>query len=452
MINQEPLQGRSYDQPASGIETQATALYSHLLSRGFAAAYSYIFSIPHKRRAWIGLSPDTLIRLYGNKVVKERDGKLMSYVLGDGNPFDVVQQLLEGSENYFYLASSDLARGISDPDLPLFIFVQPGAEIVVSEKNAPAILANCARLEESLAAALSRYSPSAVPSDIRIPDEQAPISQWHHESDSRFLKRLENAVSYLEGKAGKLIVTRGYHRKIAPRRNALRLYEIYSQYEPRCAASHFFNLGNGTYSLGCSPENIFELDRGTISVDVIASTRGVVSQHDRDERLKQQLLTDPKEEREHILYMNRCRQRLQDLCEDNTVTVEARKQVKEFRRVRHLYSLLSGRIKSSPPLTEFDLIKDSFPPLVSYPETLIPHSDPMTEPNRFYGGLIGRTSENRTCSDAFLNIRSILIKGEDIHTQGGVGIISGANPKEELLEVSNKLRCLMEAVYHWENE
>ena len=76
----------------------------------------------------------------------------------------------------------------------------------------------------------------------------------------------------------------------------------------------------------------------------------------------------------------------------------------------------------------------------------------MTEPNRFYGGLIARTSENRTCSDAFLNIRSILIKGEDIRTQGGVGIISGANPKEELLEVSNKLRCLMEAVYHWENE
>ena len=90
--------------------------------------------------------------------------------------------------------------------------------------------------------------------------------------------------------------------------------------------------------------------------------------------------------------------------------------------------------------------------MVSYPETLISHSDPMTQPNRFYGGLIGRTSENRTCSDAFLNIRSILIKGEDIHTQGGVGIISGANQKEELLEVSNKLRCLMEAVYHWENE
>jgi len=72
----------------------------------------------------------------------------------------------------------------------------------------------------------------------------------------------------------------------------------------------------------------------------------------------------------------------------------------------------------------FDLLKGSSPALSTYPEELIPVADDGVTPTKFYGGVVGRV---------------------------GAGFTESRSD-QELIEVKNKLRCVMEAEALWESE
>jgi len=57
--------------------------------------------------------------------------------------------------------------------------------------------------------------------------------------------------------------------------------------------------------------------------------------------------------------------------------------------------------------------------------------------------------DNASC---FLNIRAALLSDSQAFTQGGVGVIKDSQAESELLEVQNKLACLMEAFDLWQGQ
>jgi len=142
--------------------------------------------------------------------------------------------------------------------------------------------------------------------------------------------------------------------------------------------------------------------------------------------------------------------RLTNLCQPGTAKVDQSLGVRTLKRVRHLHSRLSGRLR--PDLDLIDLLEESFPPLSSYPDELIPLADPGLEPTRFYGGIVGRAGPGWNEISCFLNLRSALLQNQTLYTQGGVGVISESKPRQEMLEVANKLSSLLEAVSTWESE
>ena len=125
-------------------------------------------------------------------------------------------------------------------------------------------------------------------------------------------------------------------------------------------------------------------------------------------------------------------------------------EIRQFRHVRHLYSHLYGELLDG--INFFDLLTGSSPALCIYPEELIPVADDGLNTTKFYGGLVGRTGSKFSDTAVFFNIRSLLLTDDKFTPMGGHGVVRESKPEQELIEVKNKLRCVMEAEALWEGE
>ncbi|KJS09217.1 MAG: hypothetical protein VR73_03010 [Gammaproteobacteria bacterium BRH_c0] len=279
-----------------------------------------------------------------------------------------------------------------------------------------------------------------------IHPESVSSSHWDSQSDDQFVKRLHDGISLLAQYEGKLIVSRGYQKKA--RGDLFKFFEIFAGREPTSACSHYIKISENIQSVGCSPENVFELEDRRLVFDVVASTRGISPDPEKDRRWIEELKSDPKEIREHMMAFNRYQARMESLVEKNSLSIDQFQDVLEMGMVRHLHSKLSGDLRSD--LNWVSLLKDSFPPLTSYPAELAERMQDNPEPNRYYGGVVGRVAPNAKTVGAYLNIRALLSCDETLYTQGGVGVIAESSAEKELLEVKNKLRGLMTAVDIWQ--
>jgi anthranilate/para-aminobenzoate synthase component I len=261
---------------------------------------------------------------------------------------------------------------------------------------------------------------------------------------------LEQAVAVLQKQPGKMILMRPFERRPDALGDPFRLFEIYAGSEPQCAAAHYFVRPDGMVSIGCTPENIFELDGREVLFDVVAATRGVVADPARDRQWARELETDPKEIREHEMALARYRARLDALCVPGSVRLELHRDVRQLAAVRHLYSRLRGTLRRAT--TYHELMADSYPPLESYPKELIALADTVRAPLRYYGGMVGRVEAGGRAARCYLNLRTVLIKDGGLFLCGGVGVIAESVPHLELIEVNNKLRALAQAIAAWETE
>lgn len=411
----------------------------------------YCFHVPERDVAWVGAWPERVLT-YGSEGFDMRTPTQHVRLPDGGDPFAVLRRELDSSRPCFFMVSLDLRRAARDPALPLLSFIQPSMELKFSRMRGRAV-----SMIDAASPALERQVGEllAEPQDhctkgVRHGSNVHATFPWRTEGDGPFLRRLEEAVRVLGTTPGKMIISRSYHKEMRPGLDPFRLFEIYAASEPHAAASHCLALDQSTFSLGCSPENVFELEQGRLAFDVIAATRGRSDDPEKDQRWLSELQQDDKERTEHLMAFDRYRQRLEKLCQAGSATIEKSMDVRTLKRVRHLYSRVSGMLR--PDLDFIDLLEESFPPLSSYPDELIPLADPGLEPMRYYGGIVGRAGPGLNETSCFLNLRSVLIQDGVIHTQGGVGVIRESKPRQELLEVMNKLRSLMEAVDAWENE
>lgn len=407
--------------------------------------WAYLLHAPGTGDCWLGLGAHRVVHYTGEHFEILANGKKTLQPAG-ADIFRDLRHLLDPAQPCFFLVSLDIKRPARDPALPLMSFVQPGIEIRLGD-SAPAMLAAEPAMKEIAGALLAQSAAS--PSLAKTAPGGARATPWLGEDDEHFLGRLGRAVETLQSIHGKMIITRTYHKPAPSKADAFRLFEIYSAFESNAAACHYASLGD-VHSLGCSPENVFEMNGSQLAFDVVASTRGISTDPAQDARWLHELLTDPKERKEHSMALERYQKRMERLCQPGSVRLERHMDVRTLRHVRHLFSRVSGTLKAD--LDCFDMLHDSFPPLSSYPDELIPLADPGTEPTRYYGGMVGHLGAGGQDACCYLNLRAALVQNGELYTQGGVGVIRESIPRQELLEVANKLRSLKEAVSAWENE
>lgn len=209
---------------------------------------------------------------------------------------------------------------------------------------------------------------------------------------------------------------------------------------------YLFFFDYGDYKLiGSSPEAQLIIKNATAVMHPIAGTFRRTGDDETDQQKAAELLTDAKENAEHIMLVDLARNDLSTVC--NGVQVSRFRQIQYYSHVIHLVSEVTGQV---PPATNpFLVLFKTFPAgtLSGAPKykamQLIDAFEPT--PRSFYAGAIGFVGFNGSCNHAIM-IRTILSKNNTLVYQAGAGVVAASNPESELHEVNHKLNALKTAI------
>jgi anthranilate synthase component 1 len=199
--------------------------------------------------------------------------------------------------------------------------------------------------------------------------------------------------------------------------------------------------------IGSSPEVLVRLEDDQACVRPIAGTRPRGRDSAEDEALAAELLADEKELAEHVMLVDLGRNDLGRSCEIGTVKVTDFMRVEKYSHVMHMTSNVVGKLNGG--MDQFDLFEAAFPAgtLTGAPKIRAMQLIEEIEKTRRgpYGGAVGYFSLSGDM-DWCINIRTIIMKGQDYYMQAGAGIVADSVPENEYLETNNKLAALLKAV------
>ncbi len=211
---------------------------------------------------------------------------------------------------------------------------------------------------------------------------------------------------------------------------------------------YLFFYDYGDYKLmGSSPESQIILQNGQAIMHPIAGTFRRTGDDVTDRELADKLLTDAKENAEHVMLVDLARNDLSRTCDE--VSVVRYRDIQFYSHVIHLVSEVRGKLR--PGYNPFELLATTFPAgtLSGAPKfkamELIDHNEPTAR--SFYGGCIGFMGFDGSCVHAIM-IRSLLSRNNTLTYQAGAGVVAASKPESELQEVNNKLGALKSAILY----
>lgn len=223
-------------------------------------------------------------------------------------------------------------------------------------------------------------------------------------------------------------------------------FNVYRALRSINPSPYLFFFDYGDYKLmGSSPESQLIINNGKAVVHPIAGTYKRSGDDELDQQETERLLSDEKENAEHVMLVDLARNDLSRICDQ--VEVAHYKQVQYFSHVIHLVSEVVGRVpKDTNPFT---LLAKSFPAgtLSGAPKIramqLIDDFEPTAR--SYYGGALGFMGFNGSCNHAIM-IRTLLSRNNTLTYQAGAGVVAASQPASELQEVNNKLGALKKAI------
>ena len=204
-------------------------------------------------------------------------------------------------------------------------------------------------------------------------------------------------------------------------------------------AFHYcFQIESHHAFLGISPELLYRRSGRKIESEAIAGTRPRGLTNEDDQRLASELCNSEKEQREHLMVLERMERLLKKFCK-KTERLSYLDPL-QLRHVQHLQSKIHGYLL--PRISDYDLLPVFHPtPAVSGtpdPEalTLIRKLEPFDR--GWYAGPVGWISRRQ--AEFAVGIRSGLLCGRILKIYTGAGIVDGSVPDEEWREIEFKLQ------------
>ncbi|NWF95623.1 MAG: anthranilate synthase component I family protein [Candidatus Thorarchaeota archaeon] len=225
----------------------------------------------------------------------------------------------------------------------------------------------------------------------------------------------------------------------------MRLYQVLRETNP---SPYMFLLDfEDVCLIGSSPEMLVQLRRGELLTRPIAGTRPRSDDVEEDERLKIEMLLDPKERAEHIMLVDLHRNDLGRVSEYGSVVVDHLMEVEKFSHVQHIVSGVRGRLRKDCDL--FDALRASLPAgtVSGAPKIRAMEIIDELEPVRRgpYAGAVGYFDLNGDM-DFAINIRSMVIKNSTVYIQAGAGVVADSIPSREYDETEQKMAVLIKAL------
>lgn len=223
-------------------------------------------------------------------------------------------------------------------------------------------------------------------------------------------------------------------------------FEVYRRLRSINPSPYAFFFDLGEFKLfGSSPEAQIVVEKGKATIHPIAGTFRRSGDDERDAQIARELLSDQKENSEHVMLVDLARNDLSRYCDE--VEVERFKEVQYFSHVVHLVSNVSGKIKEGHH--GLDVFASTFPAgtLSGAPKIkamkLIDEIE--STPRGYYGGAIGFINFFGDTNHAIM-IRTFMSRHNKLRFQAGAGVVAESVPENERDEVFNKTAALSEAL------
>ena len=232
------------------------------------------------------------------------------------------------------------------------------------------------------------------------------------------------------------------------RRASASPFSIYRALRRINPSPYMYYLDFGEVSLaGASPEMLVRVEGDRIRTRPIAGTRPRGRDEDRDLRLEQDLLADPKERAEHVMLVDLGRNDLGRVSRAGSVEVTRFMTVERFSHVMHLVSEVTGRLR--PGQDAFDGLLACFPagtvsgaPKVRAMEIIEELETTRRGP---YAGAVGYIDYSGNL-DSCITIRTTVMARGVAHVQAGAGIVADSIPEREHRECVSKAGALIDAI------
>ena len=426
------------------------------------------------RYSFIGLSANTLLRSYGEKVEIVRNGEIIETY--QGNPLDFIAEFQSrfkvalrpgmprfcgGLAGYFgydavrhvekRLAHSAPKDDLGLPEIQLLVTEELAVIDNVSGKLYLIVYADPTQAEAWSKArqrlkdlrAMLRRSVDAPVTSASVRTES--IRDFAKED---YLKAVEKAKEYIM--AGDLMQVQVGQRIKKPYVDSpLSLYRALRSLNPS-PYMYFYNFGD-MQIIGASPEILVRnesLNDGSRKVTIrpLAGTRPRGATPERDAELAKELLADPKEIAEHVMLIDLARNDIGRIATTGSVKVTDQMVIEKYSHVQHIVSNVEGTLQ--PQLSNLDVLKATFPagtlsgaPKVRAME-LIDELEPVKR--GIYGGACGYLSFGGEM-DLAIAIRTGVLKDGMLYVQAAAGVVADSVPEMEWQETENKARAVLRA-------
>ncbi|BCK54654.1 salicylate synthase [Nocardia wallacei] len=312
------------------------------------------------------------------------------------------------------------------PDDVLAHFMVPGVELEITET------------------AVVTHSVGA-PFDLDLPDAAAwastptPTAVPVDAVDSDYLRRVRLALDRIhDGEFDKVIMSRRVELPFAVDMPAT-YAAIRRMNTP--ARSFLLDLG-GWQAAGVSPETVLEADgTGLVTTQPLAGTRARTGDAARDEGLRRDLLSDPKEIYEHATSVRLAYTELDGI--GSATRVGEFLTVKERGSVQHLASRVETLLRADR--TCWDALAAVYPAITAsgIPKAAACAAIGDLEPGTrgLYSGAVVRADSTGNL-DAALVLRAVYQRDGRSWLRAGAGVVTGSTPEREHEETCEKLACV----------
>lgn len=217
--------------------------------------------------------------------------------------------------------------------------------------------------------------------------------------------------------------------------------EVYRRLRARCASPYMYlAFIGGRCLVGASPESFITVRDGVISMRPLAGTAPRGETAEDDEFLCEQLLSDPKENAEHIMLVDLCRNDLSRICKSDSLKVEELMTVERHSHVMHLVSHVCA--ESQENVDVYDQIQATFPagtmsgaPKIRAMEII---ADIETTRRNAYAGAVGIIDFDGH-ADLALCIRTAIFDGHEYTIRASAGVVADSDPSREWKETLHKM-------------
>ena len=426
------------------------------------------------RYTFLGSSPSTVVRSRGNIVEVLTEGRETQHLLTE-DPLTVVRDILaryspvqiEGLPRFFGGAVGyfgyDMVRHFErlPTDKPAVIgawdslFVITDTIVIFDTMAQKIKVVSNAHLEEGVspeaAYAKATAKIEALIRQLRSPlPPTAPTVATHPVSFASNITREQFEQAVLSAKeyvrAGDIIqvvLSQRFSGDVSV--DPFDIYRVLRTLNP--SPYMFFLRCDDTLVVGASPEVMVRKEGDRVELRPIAGTRPRGKTPEEDEKLKQELLADPKERAEHVMLVDLGRNDLGRVCRTGTVKVSELMVVERYSHVMHIVSNVCGELNRG--MDAFDLVRATFPAgtLSGAPKVRAMQIIDELEPVRreIYGGAVGYVSFSGNM-DLAIAIRTLVVKDGTFHLQAGAGIVADSDPAAEYQETINKAMAVVKAI------